>query len=143
MKINDVLSGALTAAFAIAIFLGAQGFPAIPGQNVGPKVFPELIAAGFMVCAVMLIRRGLRTRAAEKWLSLPVNNHVTAQKNSRATAPHPYGISTLRAITKYKYVKSPNTTMTIVKRTAPGFTRMVISQFVQCWMDRCFVFISI
>jgi putative tricarboxylic transport membrane protein len=71
MRINDVLSGALTAAFAVAMFLGAQGFPAIPGQNVGPKVFPELIAAGLMVCAFMLIRRGLRTRAAEKWLSLP------------------------------------------------------------------------
>jgi putative tricarboxylic transport membrane protein len=71
MRINDVLSGALTAAFALIIFLGAQGFPAIPGQNVGPKVFPQLIAAGLMVCAVLLVRRGLRTRAAEKWLTLP------------------------------------------------------------------------
>ena len=71
MRINDVLSGALAGAFAVAIFLGAQGFPAIPGQNVGPKVFPELIAAGLMLCAILLIRRGLRTRAAESWVTLP------------------------------------------------------------------------
>lgn len=71
MKINDVLSGTLAGAFALAIFVGAQGFPKIPGQNVGPKVFPVLIAAGLMLCAVMLIARGLRTLGSEQWVSLP------------------------------------------------------------------------
>lgn len=71
MKINDVVSGGLAGVFALAIFIGAQGFPEIPGQNVGPKVFPVLIAAGLMLCAVMLMRRGLRTAGSEKWVSLP------------------------------------------------------------------------
>jgi len=71
MKINDVVSGALAGVFALAIFIGAQGFPEIPGQNVGPKVFPVLIAAGLMLCAVMLVTRGLRTLGSEKWVSLP------------------------------------------------------------------------
>ena len=71
MKCNDVLSGALAGVFALAIFLGAQGFPKIPGQNVGPKVFPELIAAGMMLCAVMLVARGLKTLGSEKWVTLP------------------------------------------------------------------------
>jgi putative tricarboxylic transport membrane protein len=71
MKCNDVLSGVLAGAFALAVFVGAQGFPTIPGQNVGPKVFPELIAAGMMLCAVMLVVRGLRTLGSGKWISLP------------------------------------------------------------------------
>jgi putative tricarboxylic transport membrane protein len=71
MKINDVLSGALAGVLAIAIFIGAQGFPKIPGQNVGPKVFPELIAAGMLLCAVMLVGRGLKNLSSEKWVSLP------------------------------------------------------------------------
>jgi len=71
MKCNDVLSGVLAGAFALAIFVGAQGFPAIPGQNVGPRVFPELIAAGMLLCAVMLVARGLKTMGSEKWLTLP------------------------------------------------------------------------
>lgn len=71
MKCNDVVSGVLAGVFALAIFMGAQAFPTIPGQNVGPKVFPELIAAGMLLCAVMLVARGLNTRGSEKWLSLP------------------------------------------------------------------------
>jgi putative tricarboxylic transport membrane protein len=71
MKINDVVSGALAGGFALAIFIGAQGFPEIPGQKVGPKVFPVLIAAGLMLCAVMLVARGLRMRGSERWVSLP------------------------------------------------------------------------
>ena len=71
MKCNDVLSGTLAGAFAVAIFAGAQGFPKIPGQNVGPKVFPVLIAAGMMLCAVLLVVRGLKTVGTEKWVTLP------------------------------------------------------------------------
>ena len=71
MKCNDVLSGTLAGAFAVAIFVGAQGFPKIPGQNVGPKVFPVLIAAGMMLCAVLLVVRGLKTLGTEKWVTLP------------------------------------------------------------------------
>ena len=70
MKCNDVLSGTLAGAFAVAIFVGAQSFPKIPGQNVGPKVFPELIAAGMMLCAVLLVVRGLKTLGTEKWVTL-------------------------------------------------------------------------
>ena len=71
MKCNDVLSGLLTGGFALAIYLGAQAFPTIPGQNVGPKVFPVLIAAGMLLCAVLLVARGLRTLGSEKWVTLP------------------------------------------------------------------------
>jgi putative tricarboxylic transport membrane protein len=71
MKINDVLSGALVGAFGLAVLAGAQGFPAIPGQRIGPGVFPELVAAGMLICAVFLVKRGLGTLAGEGWVRLP------------------------------------------------------------------------
>jgi len=46
MKINDVLSGLLIGSFGAAIYLHARSFPPLPGQNVGPNMFPQLIATG-------------------------------------------------------------------------------------------------
>lgn len=71
MKLNDVLSGALVGAFGIAVLAGARGFPDIPGQKIGPGVFPGLIAAGLFICAVLLVRRGLGSLASEGWVRLP------------------------------------------------------------------------
>ncbi|MCX7273792.1 MAG: tripartite tricarboxylate transporter TctB family protein [Burkholderiales bacterium] len=39
MKFNDALSGAALLALAIAILVNLQGFPKIPGQNIGPGAF--------------------------------------------------------------------------------------------------------
>ena len=41
------------------------------GQDVGPNVFPQLIAAGLMICAVLLVFQGLKTRQAQAWITLP------------------------------------------------------------------------
>jgi len=60
MKINDALSGLLVALFAIAIYVYADTLPAM-GQQIGPNVFPQVLAAGFMICAVLLMVRGLRS----------------------------------------------------------------------------------
>ena len=78
MKINDAIWGALFILGAAAIIVHVQGFPKIPGQNVGPALFPGLIAAGIAVCGVILIMRGLRARAAAapdaagaRWVVVP------------------------------------------------------------------------
>jgi putative tricarboxylic transport membrane protein len=71
MKINDALSGILVGALGAAIFLNARTFPSVPGQDIGPNVFPQLIAAGFMICAAMLIWRGLKTVHADGWIAVP------------------------------------------------------------------------
>lgn len=71
MKINDVLCGVLLGAFGIAVLAGAQGFPDIPGQKIGPRVFPTLVAAGLLICATLLIRRGRGTLASQGWVRLP------------------------------------------------------------------------
>lgn len=71
MKINDVLSGLLIGSFGAAIYLHARSFPPLPGQNVGPNMFPQLIATGLMICAMILVFRGVKTLGAEGWITLP------------------------------------------------------------------------
>ncbi|MCW5238692.1 tripartite tricarboxylate transporter TctB family protein [Verminephrobacter eiseniae] len=70
MKINDTLSGLLLAIFAAAIFIYAGTFPSMK-QQMGPALFPQLLAGGFMICAFLLIYKGLRQTRTEAWFSLP------------------------------------------------------------------------
>ena len=68
MKFNDAVFGALLLALGIAVLAVVQGYPKIPGQQVGPALFPGLIAAGLCVCGLLLLLRGWRERAAAPWL---------------------------------------------------------------------------
>ena len=64
MKLNDAVWGAMLILFSAAILVHVQGFPKIPGQKVGPALFPGLLAACLAVCAVILIVKGIAARAA-------------------------------------------------------------------------------
>jgi putative tricarboxylic transport membrane protein len=68
VKINDAVFGALLLVLGLAVLLHVQSFPKIPGQNVGPALFPGLVAAGLVACAVMLIVSGVRSRPQMPWL---------------------------------------------------------------------------
>jgi putative tricarboxylic transport membrane protein len=72
MKIHDVLSGLLLLALALAIGINIQGFPTIPGQNIGPAAFPGLLASLLALCAVLLIVKGWRAQARQPsaWFTL-------------------------------------------------------------------------
>ncbi|HEX7387351.1 MAG TPA: tripartite tricarboxylate transporter TctB family protein [Castellaniella sp.] len=70
MKISDVLTGILLAIFGLAVILYAQTFPPIPGQDFGPRAFPSIIGVGFVLCALLLVRNGLRTQSRAAWLKL-------------------------------------------------------------------------
>ena len=67
MKINDAVFGVLLLALGIAVLWHVQSFPKMPGQNVGPALFAGSIAAGIIVCALLLIVSGLRSRPAARW----------------------------------------------------------------------------
>jgi len=69
VKINDAVFGAILLVLGIAVLWHVQSFPKIPGQNVGPALFPGSIAAGIIACAVLLIASGLRDRARERWFT--------------------------------------------------------------------------
>lgn len=68
MKLNDAVFGLLLAALGAAVLAGVQGYPKIPGQPVGPALFPGLIATGLCIAGMLLVARGWRERARQRWL---------------------------------------------------------------------------
>ena len=71
MKINDTLSGAAIAALGLTILVHVQSFPPMPGQRVGPAMFPGLLAVGLLICAAFVIGRGIKTLHADSWVVWP------------------------------------------------------------------------
>ena len=68
MKLNDAIFGLVLLALGAAVLFGVQGFPKIPGQPVGPALFPGLIAVGLCACGAMLVWGGLRERPRQAWV---------------------------------------------------------------------------
>jgi putative tricarboxylic transport membrane protein len=64
VRLNDAVWGALLLLFSGVLLVHVQGFPRIPGQQVGPALFPGFLAAGLAVCGALLIVKGLATRRA-------------------------------------------------------------------------------
>ncbi len=62
MKFDDGVWGVLFVALGGAVILRVQAFPTIPGQNVGPALFPGVVAAALVVCGVLLMARSWRAR---------------------------------------------------------------------------------
>jgi putative tricarboxylic transport membrane protein len=67
MKINDAIVGALLLLLGVVVLVHVQAFPMIPGQQVGPALFPGVLAAGLAVCGALLIVSGVRNRAVQPW----------------------------------------------------------------------------
>jgi putative tricarboxylic transport membrane protein len=64
MRLNDAVWGALLILFSAVVLFHVQSFPKIPGQQVGPALFPGFLACGLGVCGVLLVMKGLATRRA-------------------------------------------------------------------------------
>jgi putative tricarboxylic transport membrane protein len=71
VKVNDALTGAALVALGATVLWHIQGFPKIPGQNYGAAWFPGWIAAGLVVCGVLLVAARLRAANAEPLVVLP------------------------------------------------------------------------
>lgn len=76
MKLGDAASGLLAAALGVAVVLHARTFPPMPGQPVGPSLFPILVGAGLIVAGAALTLVGLRRPAGpfveiEPWARRP------------------------------------------------------------------------
>lgn len=69
MKLNDAVFGLLLTLLGAAVLVAIRGYPKIPGQPVGPALFPGLIAAGLCIAGLLLIVRGLRHRGEQPWLA--------------------------------------------------------------------------
>jgi putative tricarboxylic transport membrane protein len=62
MRVNDALLGAVLLGLAGWIWWLTTFFPAFPGQDYGPNLFPRILASGVAICAALLVLRGLRAR---------------------------------------------------------------------------------
>ncbi|HQR11962.1 MAG TPA: tripartite tricarboxylate transporter TctB family protein [Casimicrobiaceae bacterium] len=73
MRLNDAVWGVLLLFFSAVIVVHVQGFPKIPGQQVGPALFPGFLAVALGVCGVLLVLKGLAAKrewgAQEKWVA--------------------------------------------------------------------------
>jgi putative tricarboxylic transport membrane protein len=86
MKINDAIWGALLLLLSVAILIHIQSFPNIPGQKVGPSLFPGFIAVALGTCALILIFTGIAAHrrgseqspwvGSEPWMRSP--RHILA-----------------------------------------------------------------
>jgi putative tricarboxylic transport membrane protein len=68
VKLNDAIFGLVLLALGAAVLFAVQGFPKIPGQPVGPALFPGLIATGLCVCGALLVWSGLRAQPRQAWV---------------------------------------------------------------------------
>ena len=67
MKIHDTLFGFFFLALGALVHFAIRGFPNIPGQPVGPALFPGLIAVGLCITGTLMIIKGLRNRDSTAW----------------------------------------------------------------------------
>ena len=67
MKINDAVFGAVFLLLGVVILVHIQAFPKIPGQPVGPALFPGVVSATLAVCGALLIVSGVRRRSEQPW----------------------------------------------------------------------------
>ncbi|CAM8650021.1 Protein of unknown function DUF1468 [Oxalobacteraceae bacterium] len=70
MKLHDTLSGLALLILALIIAINSAGFPEIPGQQIGPAVFPRALAALLALCAVLLIFRARLPAPSQAWVQL-------------------------------------------------------------------------
>ena len=69
MKLNDAVLGLFFMLLGAAVLAAIQGYPKIPGQPVGPALFPGLIACGLCGCGALLVAKGIRQRSGQPWLT--------------------------------------------------------------------------
>ena len=82
MKIHDTLFGLFFLALGTLVLFAVKGFPNIPGQPVGPALFPSLIATGLCITGAMLVFKGLRNKTPKAWFAweewIHSSRHVVA-----------------------------------------------------------------
>jgi putative tricarboxylic transport membrane protein len=70
MRLNDAIWGALLLLFSITLVVHVQSFPPMPGQRVGPALFPGLIGVGLGICGVLLmIKARLARESVGSWVA--------------------------------------------------------------------------
>ncbi|MBL8587328.1 MAG: tripartite tricarboxylate transporter TctB family protein [Methylobacteriaceae bacterium] len=64
MRFDDRLAALLFLALGATLIAATLNFPAFPGQKYGPALFPRILGAGLIVCALALFVRAQRAAAS-------------------------------------------------------------------------------
>ena len=67
MRLSDALSGTIAAVLGIELAAYSRTFPPMPGQSIGPGLFPTIIGAGLIVCGTVLALSTAK-RARTSWV---------------------------------------------------------------------------
>jgi putative tricarboxylic transport membrane protein len=70
MKLHDTLSGLALLIIALLVALNTADFPEIPGQQIGPAVFPRILAGLLALCAGLLMVRARLPARDQAWVQL-------------------------------------------------------------------------
>ncbi|KAA0677580.1 tripartite tricarboxylate transporter TctB family protein [Azospirillum brasilense] len=70
MKFNDAIIAVLLLVLAVALFLGARTLPSLPGQSVGPALFPMTIAVALVLTSVAILLNAVSSGRMEPWVVL-------------------------------------------------------------------------
>jgi len=54
VQLSDKITGGCLIALGVAAIAGAMQQPGVPGQDVGPSVFPTIIGAGLVLCGLLI-----------------------------------------------------------------------------------------
>jgi putative tricarboxylic transport membrane protein len=68
MRLRDTLSGLITLLFGVAVVAHAWTFPPMPGQPVGPSLFPMIAGSGLVLLGAALAFNGAR-RGGAPWIA--------------------------------------------------------------------------
>jgi putative tricarboxylic transport membrane protein len=55
MKVSDRITGGILMALGAAAFWGGSRLPPVPGQQVGPNVFPMVIGGALLACGLLIL----------------------------------------------------------------------------------------
>ncbi len=87
MQVSDRISGFLLTALGAATYYGGSLLPPVPGQQVGPNVFPMVIGVALLICGVLIaLGVGNSFEEAEK-IVVSVDG---AAEEMEAAAPEPW-----------------------------------------------------
>jgi putative tricarboxylic transport membrane protein len=90
MLISDKISGIALVGLGAAAAYGGSLLPPVPGQQVGPNVFPMVVGAGLVLCGAM-IALGVGSQLEQE-------AEADLAAHSDHTAPAPAGSPLIRAV---------------------------------------------